>query len=412
MSATNRWWTTLLAVLLPALAAAVAPAVAPQDAKETKAPKPAATAPPVLFHLPFVAGFTVSLFQGNDQAPSHNDAYNQYAFDFSPLPEGTSVVAAADGVVVFVKEDTAGPTNDWHDNNRVIVRHRDGTFAEYTHLRKDGALVVLGQAVVAGDPIGESGNTGKSTQPHLHFNLLKDWNAGPSIPSRFVDVPGDGVPLAGQSVTSANFRVRDLPAFQALDGALRTYEFCESLAAIEAALPSLALARAVEAKSPPPPPAPIVDLVARRDALLQKREEEAARCRSDAERARSSGDLAEAAKLALIGSRDFADTKEGKALAKLAAELGREKGFSAAIEPLAVQLKFRRLLTRAIELEAKAATKSEKSAPPAWMEALRAFDRALEAVDEKQKGPLADHAEALRQLHAPSKPARGGSHDP
>jgi murein DD-endopeptidase MepM/ murein hydrolase activator NlpD len=54
-----------------------------------------------------------------------------------------------------------------------VIYHEDGTFAEYVHLKKDGAQVSVGDMVSAGDFIAYSGNTGWSSGPHLHFMVFQ-----------------------------------------------------------------------------------------------------------------------------------------------------------------------------------------------------------------------------------------------
>ena len=81
------------------------------------------------------------------------------------IPKGTPVKAAADGVVKF-----AG----WRGGfgYAVVVEHADGTETLYAHNEK--LLVEKGQEVDAGDQISLSGSTGKSTGPHLHFEVRQD----------------------------------------------------------------------------------------------------------------------------------------------------------------------------------------------------------------------------------------------
>ncbi|HLK58385.1 MAG TPA: M23 family metallopeptidase, partial [Chthonomonadaceae bacterium] len=59
-----------------------------------------------------------------------------------------------------------------NDCNYVVVKHEDGTFAEYLHLKKDGVLVHLGDRVTPDQPIALSGNSGYSTEPHLHVSVF------------------------------------------------------------------------------------------------------------------------------------------------------------------------------------------------------------------------------------------------
>jgi murein DD-endopeptidase MepM/ murein hydrolase activator NlpD len=76
---------------------------------------------------------------------------------------GTPVLAASDGVVI-----SAGPYAGY--GNMVKVKHSDGTVTLYGHL--SSILVDPGQRVWAGDQIAKMGNTGNSTGPHLHFEVL------------------------------------------------------------------------------------------------------------------------------------------------------------------------------------------------------------------------------------------------
>jgi murein DD-endopeptidase MepM/ murein hydrolase activator NlpD len=78
------------------------------------------------------------------------------------VPIGTPVVAAADGVVSFAGEQSGYGTH-------VEVRHPDGTVTTYSHLSKID--VAVNERVVAGERIADSGNTGHSTGPHLHFEV-------------------------------------------------------------------------------------------------------------------------------------------------------------------------------------------------------------------------------------------------
>lgn len=122
----------------------------------------------VVYDLPFASGGRYMVFQGYNGAASHQ---NQFALDFA-MPEGTLVLAAREGVVVRVQDanDQSCPQAECAKfNNFVLVYHSDGSFAEYTHLKKDGASVAVGDKIRRGDPVGLSGNTGWTTGPHLHF---------------------------------------------------------------------------------------------------------------------------------------------------------------------------------------------------------------------------------------------------
>lgn len=105
---------------------------------------------------------------------SHADAENRHAVDFA-VPVGTPVLAARDGVVMQTEArfGDAAPGEDPQElaarANFVRILHDDGTMALYAHLQPAGVLVQRGQRVRRGALIGRSGNTGRSTAPHLHF---------------------------------------------------------------------------------------------------------------------------------------------------------------------------------------------------------------------------------------------------
>lgn len=78
------------------------------------------------------------------------------------LPEGTPVVATADGTVAFAGEQFFG-------GNSVVLDHGGGVFSIYYHLRS--IAVAEGRKVVRGEPIGAVGSSGRATGPHLHFSV-------------------------------------------------------------------------------------------------------------------------------------------------------------------------------------------------------------------------------------------------
>ena len=80
---------------------------------------------------------------------------------------GVPVRVAADGVVV-----AAGDGGGY--GRYVAVRHAVGLRTFYAHLGGIGKGVKPGMAVKAGDPVGQVGNTGSSTGPHLHFEIRDD----------------------------------------------------------------------------------------------------------------------------------------------------------------------------------------------------------------------------------------------
>ncbi len=91
-----------------------------------------------------------------------NRVYRHHdGLDFS-APKGTPVYASADGVIRF-----AGMNGGY--GNMVMIDHHYGFETGYGHLNK--IVVRSGQKVKRGDKIGEVGNTGISTAPHLHYEV-------------------------------------------------------------------------------------------------------------------------------------------------------------------------------------------------------------------------------------------------
>ncbi len=110
-------------------------------------------------------------------------------------PEGTFIKAAADGIVSRAELDTATAANSKSGYGyHVRLLHSDGSMTIYAHFKEDGILVTTGQNVKMGEVIGRSGNTGRSTGPHLHFELRRGVSLNTSIdPEPFIvdEIPPD-----------------------------------------------------------------------------------------------------------------------------------------------------------------------------------------------------------------------------
>jgi murein DD-endopeptidase MepM/ murein hydrolase activator NlpD len=121
-----------------------------------------------LYSLPFSKGSKYKIGQGYNGSFSHQ---NQNALDFT-MPVGTDIAAARAGLVISVTQKnnkTCATKTCAQFNNFVSIFHDDGTFAEYTHIKQNGALVKKGDKVEVGQIIAKSGNVGWSNGPHLHF---------------------------------------------------------------------------------------------------------------------------------------------------------------------------------------------------------------------------------------------------
>jgi murein DD-endopeptidase MepM/ murein hydrolase activator NlpD len=80
--------------------------------------------------------------------------------------------------------------------NHVVLDLGDGVFAAYAHLQRGSLAVRPGDRVRAGQPIARCGNSGNSSEPHLHFQLMDgpDADTAVGVPFRWrgLEVPGNG----------------------------------------------------------------------------------------------------------------------------------------------------------------------------------------------------------------------------
>ncbi|HEY3805147.1 MAG TPA: M23 family metallopeptidase [Kofleriaceae bacterium] len=156
---------------------------------------PAARPADYAYRLPYRKGKTFSVLQGPHGAFSHRGS-NEYAVDFD-CPVATHVLAARDGVVVATNAGATGhgTTPEYLELSRVnfvYVLHDDGTLGEYMHLAPSGVEVQPGTRVRRGEEIALSGNTGFSSTPHLHFQVMTaadDGIAARSFPFKLATGP-------------------------------------------------------------------------------------------------------------------------------------------------------------------------------------------------------------------------------
>lgn len=164
---------------------------------------------PVLYRFPVNGNWRVHRTHygvANDQA---------YALDLvldAPFPTGSvmknpdfpsygqPVVADARGVVVIavdgVPDNTPGSNNvyDMH-GNFVVIDHENGEFSLFAHLMPGTVRVQPGMPIAAGTEIGRCGNSGHSSMPHLHWQVMSSAHAtgATGIPPRFVPYQRNGV---------------------------------------------------------------------------------------------------------------------------------------------------------------------------------------------------------------------------
>jgi hypothetical protein len=159
------------------------------------AAKPALEKHQTQLSLPFKGSWLV--FWGGDTRDlnHHHDVPNQrFAFDLLRVGEGgktqqgdgtrnedyyafgREVFAPADGTVVEVIEgvhdNTPGSMNEYSAaGNCVLIQHRPEEVSVLAHLKRGSIVVRAGDKVKRGQLLGQCGNSGNSSEPHLHYHL-------------------------------------------------------------------------------------------------------------------------------------------------------------------------------------------------------------------------------------------------
>ena len=144
-----------------------------------------------LYRYPWKNGVTYTVGQGNNNPSGSHNGSQSFAFDFS-LPSGAQIRAARAGTVEWLQESQSSnynpnqpttPTNQPYPGgdlrnwgNAVRLRHAGGFTSWYFHIQRNGVLVNVGDKVSAGQVIARSDNTGRSSGPHLHFQVQADSN--------------------------------------------------------------------------------------------------------------------------------------------------------------------------------------------------------------------------------------------
>lgn len=125
--------------------------------------------------------------------PSQNESY--FCFGLPVLAPGDGVVVdAADGVA----DNAPGQLNGEQPlGNHVVIDHGSGEFSFLVHLQRGSVAVGPRQRVEAGQRLGTCGNSGHSSEPHLHYHLqdTAEYQRGNGLPAQFLGYRADGAPV-------------------------------------------------------------------------------------------------------------------------------------------------------------------------------------------------------------------------
>jgi len=175
----------------------------------------------VAIHLPFFGEWTVS--QGHDGKMTHKEDY-RYALDFVVTDEhkrtfkfpgkkvtdffcyGLPVLAPADGQVITIEDgiedNEIGDANleqNW--GNTIVIKHSENLYSKLSHLKKGSFKVKQGDNIKKGDLLAVCGNSGRSPEPHLHFQLQSYEYIGAAT----IDVPISSYVIKSQDTYQLKF---------------------------------------------------------------------------------------------------------------------------------------------------------------------------------------------------------------
>ncbi len=129
---------------------------------------------------------------------------------------GSPIVAPAAGTVRAVRDGLPDNVPGEMDasvppGNHVVLDHGNAEYSFLAHLQQGTVRVEAGDVVASGDTLGLCGNSGNSSEPHLHYHLQNTpvFGQGEGLPAQFLDYLADGEPVArGEPVQGQAVRPR------------------------------------------------------------------------------------------------------------------------------------------------------------------------------------------------------------
>ena len=131
---------------------------------------------------------------------------------------GKLLTTPCDGEIVTVvngvKDNIPGEMNAFHTGgNTVIIKTENNEYLVFCHFKYQSIKVKEGQKISRGQPLGQCGNSGRSSEPHIHFHIqnMEDVNKATGIKCYFerLNVNGgiktDYSPIKGDKIVNADF---------------------------------------------------------------------------------------------------------------------------------------------------------------------------------------------------------------
>ncbi len=163
----------------------------------------------------------------NHNHPDRSPQNMKYAYDFrtkdignqKKLEDypvfGNEVISPGDGVIIQVINGAIDVIPGERDRgngigNAIMIDHQNGEFSFLCHLKYNSIIIKVGDIVKQGDILALCGNTGNTSQPHIHFHLQDNprTHLGNPLPAQFTKIIVNGVikshyePLRGEMVSN------------------------------------------------------------------------------------------------------------------------------------------------------------------------------------------------------------------
>ena len=138
------------------------------------------------FALDIVQNVNGSTYSGNG---SQNEDYYCFGEQLNAPGNGTIIT-----VMNSVPDNIPGEFNpDIPEGNHVIIDHENGEYSMMAHFMEGSIVVSVGDVVEKGQELGKAGNSGNSSEPHLHYQLQTTANPinGEGLPAQFLNYYAD-----------------------------------------------------------------------------------------------------------------------------------------------------------------------------------------------------------------------------
>ena len=153
--------------------------------------------------------FVITDENGKSYKTDGNTNEDYYAF-------GKELIAPCDGEIVLVvdgvEDNIPGELNPIYvPGNKVIIKTKNNEYLFFAHFKQHSIIVKQGQKVKQGEILGLTGNSGNSSEPHLHFHIqnVKNMNVATGVKCYFNEIIVDGKtkndcsPIKGEKIRNA-----------------------------------------------------------------------------------------------------------------------------------------------------------------------------------------------------------------